>query len=119
MRNVSGATQRFVDGFNAGVVALRSAPVVGGVIRRYLTMVSYTGRRSGREFRTPVAYRRRGDTVLISVAMPDAKTWWRNFTGEGAPIRVELDGVLRHGHGHAERIARGRVTVTVRLDPAG
>jgi len=117
MRNVSGTTRRFVDGFNAGVVALRSAPVVGNLVRRHLTVISYTGRRSGREFRTPVAFRRVGDTVLIGVAMAGSKTWWRNFTGTGAPIGLELDGVLRHGHGQAERDGRGRVNVTVRLDP--
>ena len=47
-------------------------------------MITYTGRRSGRTFTIPVAYRRRGDEIEIAANMPDAKTWWRNFLGDGA-----------------------------------
>jgi hypothetical protein len=108
-----------VDGVNARVVALRSSPRWGRLVNRYLTVVTYTGRRSGRTFSTPVGYRRRGDVVTIPVGLPDAKTWWRNFTGDGGPIRLELDGVARAGHAVARRDARGRVTVEVRLTPAG
>ncbi|WP_433508253.1 hypothetical protein ACQP04_18405 [Pseudonocardia halophobica] len=80
-------------------------------------MISYVGRRSGRTFRTPVAYRRSGDELVIGVQFPDAKNWWRNFLGEGGPITVELDGADRTGHAAATRDGRGRVAVRVRLDP--
>jgi hypothetical protein len=30
--------------------------------------------------------------VTIGVRFPDAKTWWRNFLGDGAPISLDLDG---------------------------
>jgi hypothetical protein len=86
------------------------------VVSRRLTVVTYTGRRSGRTFRIPVGYRRTGDTVTIGVRLPDAKTWWRNFTGAGGPLSLELDGVDRTGHAVTRRDAAGRVTVTVRLD---
>jgi hypothetical protein len=56
-----------------------------------------------------------GDVVRIGVRFPDAKGWWRNFTGDGVPLTVQLDGVDRPGHGLAHRDAKGRVTVTVRL----
>jgi hypothetical protein len=86
------------------------------MVRRHLTEISYTGRRSGRTFSTPVAYRRAGEVVTIGVQMPDAKAWWRNFTGDGAPLTLELDDTGRTGHAVAHRDAKGRVTVTVHLD---
>jgi hypothetical protein len=64
----------------------------------------------------PVGYRRSGDDVVITVSMPDAKTWWRNFLGEGAPLTITLDGRDRTGHAVARRDDAGRVTVNVRLD---
>jgi hypothetical protein len=47
--------------------------------------------------------------------MPEAKNWWRNFIGDGAPLSVRLNGVERIGHAVAQRDASGRVTVQVRL----
>ncbi|MBW0104655.1 hypothetical protein [Pseudonocardia sp. KRD291] len=78
--------------------------------------MTYTGRRSGRTFSIPVAYRREGDELTIPVELPDRKTWWRNFTGDGGPILVRLGGVDRAGHGTAVRGAEG-VRVSVRLTP--
>ncbi|MFG2045572.1 hypothetical protein [Dactylosporangium sp. NPDC048998] len=107
-----GAVQRV----NACVLSLRSSPRWGRLVSRRLTVVTYTGRRSGRRFSTPVGYRRAGDTVTIGVQLPDAKVWWRNFLDEGGPISLELDGADRTGHAVARRDERGRVSVTVRLD---
>jgi hypothetical protein len=78
-------------------------------------MLTYTGRRSGRTFSTPVGYRRTGDDVTIGVRMPDAKTWWRNFLGAGGPLSLHLDGTDRPGHAVARRDEKGRVTVSVKL----
>jgi hypothetical protein len=47
--------------------------------------------------------------------MPDAKTWWRNFVGDGAPVSLTLDGAERAGHAVAHQDDSGRVTVRVRL----
>ncbi|MGW3472451.1 hypothetical protein ACWDKQ_29180 [Saccharopolyspora sp. NPDC000995] len=69
------------------------------------------GRRSGRTFSTPVAYRRTADVVRISASFPGSKTWWRNFLGAGGPISLHLDGEDRGGHAVAHRGERGRVTV--------
>jgi hypothetical protein len=101
---------------NAPVAAIAASPRFGGALRRSVAVVTYTGRRSGRTFSIPVAYRRRGDANIdIEANLPDAKTWWRNFLGEGAPLSVALDGVDRAGHGVADRDDKGRVTVHVRL----
>jgi F420H(2)-dependent quinone reductase len=101
--------------FNAPVAAMANSPRLGASLRRSITLITYTGRRSGRTFSIPVAYRRRGDEIDIAANMPDVKTWWRNFVGDGAPISLKLDGVERAGHAVAHRDDTGRVTVRVRL----
>ncbi|HVQ50998.1 MAG TPA: hypothetical protein VMS92_13225 [Mycobacterium sp.] len=98
-------------------VALIDAPVVGSLVRRGVINIRYIGRRSGKTIETPVGYRRSGDTITINVMSPDAKSWWRNFLGEGGPITLlRLDGADRTGHAVADRDEKGRVTVTVQLD---
>ncbi|MFZ0228687.1 MAG: hypothetical protein WAL41_17495 [Mycobacterium sp.] len=114
--NLGRLLMRGAQLFNAPVAAIATSPRLGAGLRRSVTLVTYTGRRSGRTFSIPVAYRRRGDENLdIGVNMPDAKTWWRNFLGDGAPLSVTLDGAERAGHGVADRDDKGRVTVRVRL----
>ncbi|WP_236048647.1 nitroreductase/quinone reductase family protein [Paractinoplanes ovalisporus] len=108
--------QKLVDGFNSCALSLRDSPRFGPAASRHLTIVSYTGRRSGKEFSTPVAYKRKGGTVAIVVQFPDAKKWWRNFAGQGGPLTLELDGRKQTGHAVARRDGRTRVKVTVSLD---
>jgi hypothetical protein len=103
---------------NTVVRPLVASPRWGRLVSGWMTVVTYTGRRSGQRFTLPVGYRRQGDEVTIGVEMPDQKSWWRNFTGDGAPIAVRLDGVDRLGHGVAHRDEDGRVTIAVHLDPA-
>jgi hypothetical protein len=98
-------------------IGLIDAPFVGPLVRRGLINIRYVGRRSGKTIETPVGYRRSGDTVTINVMSPDAKSWWRNFLGEGGPITLlKLDGHDRSGHAVAGRDDNGRITVTVQLD---
>lgn len=116
MRYQGPLPKRAINRFNSCVLTLRSSPRWGRLISRRLTVVTYTGRRSGRTFSTPVAFRRASGTVTIGVQFPDAKLWWRNFLAEGGPISLQLDGIDRTGHAVARRDEAGRVTVTVRLD---
>jgi F420H(2)-dependent quinone reductase len=103
--------------FNAPVAAMATSPRFSGLVSRNIAILTYVGRRSGRTLRIPVGYRRDGDEVIIGVGMPDAKTWWRNFLGDGGPLTLRLDGKDRPGHAVARRDEEGNVTVTVRLDP--
>nr|WP_067546341.1 hypothetical protein [Nocardia crassostreae] len=107
---------RVVRGFNGAMVALMHAPVIGPRMRKGLVEITYQGRRSGRTFRTPVAYWWTGDAITIGVALPDKKTWWRNFLGEGHPITLHLDGGDRTGLAVAHRDKGGEVTVKVKLE---
>lgn len=106
--------RRGVRGANAGVVALAEAPIIGKLLGKAFAQISYTGRRSGRTFTTPVNYLRRGDDYVIGVAMPDKKSWWRNFLGEGGAVTLRIAGVDHAGHAVTHRDG-GRVTVRVRL----
>jgi hypothetical protein len=116
MLNFSRSIMRAAPLFNAPVAAIAASPRFGARLRRTITTISYTGRRSGRTFSIPVAYRRRGDeNIDIAVNLPDAKTWWRNFVGDGGPLSLTLDGAERSGHAVAHRDDNGRVTVRVRL----
>lgn len=100
---------------NSGMAALIDAPVIGPLLGRGFVVISYVGRRSGKTFSTPVNYWRKGDTLTIGVAMPDKKSWWRNFLGEGGPISLHLNGADRSGHAVAQRDERGKATVRVQL----
>jgi hypothetical protein len=106
-------------GANTLVTRLRSSPRWGPRVSRNLTVVTYTGRRSGRTFSTPVSYQRDGSTVTIQVSLPERKTWWRNFTGDGGPLSLQLDGADRAGHAVAQVNDKSQVSVTVRLDHFG
>jgi hypothetical protein len=107
--------RRLTHGVNRLVAGLRSSPLGGQAVSRHLTIATYTGRRSGRTFSTPVGYQRAGDTVTISVSLPERKTWWRNFTGDGGPLSLHLDGADRTGHAVAQVNGQNQVTVTVHL----
>lgn len=101
---------------NKGVVPLlRHGGPVGAKLKESMAEVTYTGRKSGKEFTLVVGYRREGDTVTIGCVMPDAKTWWRNFLGEGAPMRLTLGDSTYDAHAVATRDADGTVIIQAQL----
>jgi hypothetical protein len=102
--------------FNAPVAAIARSPRFGKLVNRNIAILGYTGRRSGRTFSIPVAYRRTGDAITVNANLPQTKTWWRNFLGDGGPVTVQFDGIERTGHAVATQDQKGRVAVTVRLD---
>ena len=63
--------QRGAGMFNTLLRPVLGAPVVGKFLSGSLAEVTYVGRKSGRRVELLVAYKRRGDEVLIAVAMPD------------------------------------------------
>jgi len=87
-----------------------------GLVSRSLALITVTGRRSGREYTFPVGYRRTGGRVTIGVGWPARKVWWRNLSGEGAPVRMRIRGRDHTGHGVARGDERSGVTVEVALD---
>lgn len=75
---------------NAVKFILRS-PVHGMFSKAYL-LITFTGRKSGKSYTTPVGYSRRGDELTIFTHA----RWWKNLTG-GAPVTLHIDGRERQG----------------------
>ena len=78
-------------------------------------LLRYVGRRTGRVIELTVWAKRSGaDELLISVATPTKKTWWRNFRGDGQPVAVRIGDHWRDGHGVTEQSDRS-VKVRIRF----
>jgi deazaflavin-dependent oxidoreductase (nitroreductase family) len=71
--------------------ALLRSPLHSLVSNRLL-LITFTGRKSGQEFTTPVAYDREGDTLALTSTTDS--DWWRNLRG-GQPVSVHLRGERR------------------------
>jgi hypothetical protein len=84
-----------------------------------LALITYTGRRSGREYTIPVLYEDKGDEVTIGVGWPDRKVWWRNLTGDGGPVRLVVRGQKLTGHAVATREGDRDALVRVRVESRG
>jgi deazaflavin-dependent oxidoreductase (nitroreductase family) len=63
-----------------------------------LLLLTYHGRKSGREYSLPVQYAQDGNTLYIVPGTPEQKTWWRNLQC-GAPVHVTLRGKTFPGNG--------------------
>lgn len=62
------------------------------LMSKYLLLLTYTGRKSGKRYQLPCGYRREGSTVILVAGNP----WWRNLLG-GAPVELCLAGEELHG----------------------
>ncbi|MCZ4562628.1 nitroreductase/quinone reductase family protein [Rhodococcus sp. IEGM 1401] len=108
--------QKSAAAFNKIFVVVMRAPVLDRVLGRSMGILTYTGRKSGKKFSLPVAYKRTGNHVKVAVAVPDKKNWWRNFEKDGGRVDVDLGGVHHSGLAVATRDDRGRVTVDIDLE---
>lgn len=84
------------------------------VIGQKACELRYVGRSSGRSVTLPVWYRVADGGIRIAVGAPAAKTWWRNFRGNGHPVEVLIDGEIHRGHGVAKGRPPGPVHVDIR-----
>ena len=75
---------------NALVASLLRSPL-HGLMSRGLLLISYRGRKSGKEYTLPVQYVRQDREVSIVVGEAQNKTWWRNLRG-GGPVRLVIAG---------------------------
>lgn len=87
--------------FNPIIKWLLKSPL-HGFVSKNMMLVTYTGRKSGKTFSTPVNYMRlkdeRGEYLLTTSALD--RTWWRNLLG-GAPVSVRLAGIDYQAWGEA------------------
>ncbi|NMN97184.1 nitroreductase/quinone reductase family protein [Antrihabitans stalactiti] len=110
--------QKAAAATNKLVLAAMRAPILGNIAGKSMVLITYTGRKSGKTFSLPVSYRQKGNVLLIGVAMPDQKNWWRNFLDDGGRVTVKLRGVDHAGHAVSRRNDDGQVSVKVTLETA-
>ena len=75
-----------------------------------LLLLTFTGRKSGKEFTTPLRYVQQGETLQLIVVYP----WWRNLV-EDAKVRVLLRGQMRTGTAEVLPEVDGEVVVKIHL----
>jgi deazaflavin-dependent oxidoreductase (nitroreductase family) len=76
---------------NSLVTAILRSPLHGMRSHRLL-LLTFTGRKSGKEFTTSIRYVQEGETLRMTVVYP----WWKNLRGQ-ATVRVLLRGNTRTG----------------------
>jgi len=96
-RRLAGLPRRLESRFANPVVARVLASPFHPLLSRWLLLLSYEGRRSGRRYTTPTMYRRTPDGVVLFTPA-EATNWWRNFRG-GYSLTVLLRGEWRRGEG--------------------
>jgi deazaflavin-dependent oxidoreductase (nitroreductase family) len=61
-----------------------------------LLLITYRGKKSGKEYTLPVQYAQDGKNIYIIPGAPELKTWWRNLKG-GADVRLVVRGQVMQG----------------------
>jgi deazaflavin-dependent oxidoreductase (nitroreductase family) len=79
-----------------------------GLVSKTVLLITFTGRKSGKSFTTPVDYSQEGNQVTIF----SHANWWKNLQG-GAPVTVRIQG--RELKGNAETVADDKQTVAIGL----
>jgi len=84
------------------------ASPVHGVVSKTVLLISFTGRKSGKTYTTPVSYSQNdGQVTVFSHA-----GWWKNLRN-GAPVTLRLRG--REVQGLAEPVAEDKGAVAAGL----
>jgi hypothetical protein len=100
---------------NRLVAVLLRSPL-HGLLSSRMTLITVTGRRSGRRHTIPVMYSQSEERLTILVGWPERKLWWRNLR-DGADVELRLRGDKRTGHARAHVDSGGGVSVEVQLSP--
>jgi hypothetical protein len=83
---------------NAAMKLALRTPGLQSWIGRSVALISWTGRRSGRRYTTPVSYHcSNGQVTLLSKRF---RNWWRNFD-EQPWVELRLAGKVRTGRARA------------------
>lgn len=79
-----------------------------GVVSKTVLLITFTGRKSGKTYTTPVDYSQDADQVTIFTHAD----WWKNLRG-GAPVTLRIQG--REVQGLAEPVAEDKGAVAAGL----
>ncbi|MFN2196785.1 MAG: nitroreductase/quinone reductase family protein [Anaerolineales bacterium] len=88
---------------NRSMKAVLRSPI-HGVVSKSVLLITFTGRKSGKTYTTPVSYSQVGDQVVIFTH----HNWWKNLRG-GAPVTVRIRG--QELEGWAEPVAEDKQAV--------
>ncbi len=79
-----------------------------GIVDKQILLITFTGRKSGKTYTTPVSYSQSGDQVYIF----SHADWWKNLLN-GVPVTLHIRG--RDLQGLAEPIAEDKQAVAAGL----
>ena len=72
---------------NAVMTFILRTPLLNRLVSGKIMLITFTGRKSGKTYTTPVSYLKETDTVTLFTHSP----WWKNLA-EGAPVVVRIKG---------------------------
>ena len=98
--------KRIIRKLNPMIIAILRSPL-HSMMSKAVMLITFTGRKSGKQYTTPVSYTQEGEMVYVFTQ----GTWWKNLQG-GAPVSLWLRGQERNGFALAvsedkQRIADG------------
>ena len=74
--------------YNPIIACILRSPL-HGLLSGSIMLITYTGRKSGKVYNTPVNYVRDGDILLVTSFR--RRKWWRNLRG-GVPVTIRARG---------------------------
>ena len=92
---------------NSAMKLMLRSPV-HGIVGKTVLLITFTGRKSGKTYTTPVSYSQDGDQVTIFTHAD----WWKNLRN-GAPITLRIQG--RELQGLPEPVAEDKQAVAAGL----
>lgn len=92
---------------NRGMKFILRSPL-HGMVSKTILLITFTGRKSGKTYTTPVSYSQFDDEVYIFTHA----NWWKNLYG-GAPVSLHIRG--REFQGVGETIAGDKQAVAAGL----
>ncbi len=81
---------------------------VHGMVSKSILLITFTGRKSGKAYSTPVSYSQHDDQVYVFTHA----TWWKNLRS-GAPVTLRIQG--RDLQGLPEPVAEDKQAIAAGL----
>lgn len=85
-------------------------PGLQRLVGRGTALVTFIGAKSGKQYTTPISYRRDGESITFTSSR--ARRWWRNFESQPR-VQLRLAGVERGG---TARILHDEEALTAFMD---
>lgn len=85
-----------INRLNPLVISLLTSPL-HFVASAGLMVIRFRGRKSGKQFTTPVGFHEIDDSIIVMVSEAKSRQWWRNYRSS-QPIEFCLRGKWHSGH---------------------